>query len=248
MASRRLLLSSSLRRRTWSPQVLSCATFPLDNYKKQQQQTFPPTNLIHIRSFSAVEKEERSYRDRARAGAQRARDGAASARRKGAKAARKGAKTASEMLQQYGPVFVGTYMSVYFISWGLLFVGMDSGLLDPVQIMGYIGGGVEEGKSTVHVVVEYMEKYAWTKPYAATVEKNPHFANLAVAWVTNKFTEPVRLLFTMAVVPKLARHFGFVHPHDEEVVEEVKEEAVKEENVDMTKEKEASETEEKSTK
>jgi hypothetical protein len=185
-----------------------------------------PHQLISIRSLSAVgdsaatttttAKSTPSYRDRARHGAQQARDSYEKNRKKGARAARKGAKTAREMLQQYGPVFFGTYMSVYFVSWGLIFAGMDSGLLDPVQIMAYMGGGAEEGKSTVHFVVEYMEKFAWTRPYAATVEENPHFANLGVAWVANKFTEPARLVFTMAIVPKLARHFGFVKVIEDE--------------------------------
>lgn len=251
MALRRFLLSPSFSRKTTSswrpPHALSCVTtssFPLSTNSQNKQQThYPPPQLISIRSFSAVD--DRSYRERARDGAQAARKRAHEARTKGTKAARSGAKTAREMISQYGPVFIGTYMSVYFISWGLLFVGMDSGLLDPVQIMGYIGGGAEEGKSTVHVVVEYMEKYSWTKPYAETVEKNPHIANLAVAWVTNKFTEPARLLFTMAVVPRLARHFGFVHAlQEEEHVDEKdeKEPIEKEEAVHMTKDAENDET------
>lgn len=126
--------------------------------------------------------------------------------------ARQGATTASEMIRQYGPVFVGTYFSIYLFSWGAIFCGIDSGLLDPVQIMGWISGGAEESKSTVHMIVEYMEKYEFTKPYASTVEKNPHFAHLGVAWVANKFTEPVRLMVTLGIVPSLARRFGFVHP------------------------------------
>lgn len=236
MASRRALaLSSSLRRYSSKSSPRISSVFPFDYNHEQQTpaKRLPPTAsfpLISIRSFSAVQEEDTpkkpSYRDRARHGAQQARDSYEKNKKKGAKAARKGAKTAGEMLQQYGPVFFGTYMSVYFISWGLIFAGMDSGLLDPVQIMGYIGGnGAEEGKSTVHLVVEYMEKFPWTRPYANTVEENPHFANLGVAWVANKFTEPVRLVFTMAIVPKLARHFGFVkvidEEHDEKVVTDV---------------------------
>lgn len=246
MASRRLVLASSIRRQRWSPlRTLSCANFPLNYYKRnEQQRPFPSSSLplIHIRSFASAhvegennEHDERTYRERARQGAKVARKKARDGAEKSAKVARKGAKTAKEMLQQYGPVFVGTYMSVYFLTWGTLFLGMDSGLLDPVQIMGYIGSGVEEGKSTVHLVVEYMEKYSWTKPYAAIVEKNPHFANLGVAWVTTKFTEPIRLAVTLGVVPKLARHFGFVHVDDEE--EQGNEDAVEEEHVDTKVEK-----------
>ena len=250
MASRGLALSSSLKRHSWSPRILSCTSFPFDHYKQQENKPPqpPPFSLIHIRSFSVVDEDKSTYRERARERAQAARDRARDEYRKGSEkaraGARKGAKTAKEMMRQYGPVFVGTYMSVYFLTWGALFVGIDSGLLDPVQIMGYIGGGVDEGKSTVHVVVEYMEKYEWTRPYAATVERNPHFASLAVAWLTTKFTEPLRLAVTLGVVPKLARYFGFVHVDEKEVHKEG--ESVEGDIVD-TKEEKASKPEEQST-
>ena len=219
MASRRLLLSSSLAQRTnfrLCPFPLSCVS-PREKREQTTHSCYSSSSssshIPSIRSFSVIcedeeTKKKRSYRERAREGA-----------RKGAKVARKGASTASEMIRQYGPVFVGTYFSIYLFSWAAIFCGIDSGLLDPVQIMSWIttsgDAAAEESKSTVHIIVEYMETYEITKPYAPSVEKNPHFANLAVAWVANKFTEPVRLMATLGIVPSLARHFGFVHPkHD----------------------------------
>lgn len=253
MASQRLILASPLRRRgisSWrTPQVFSCISS--DHFKHQREQhQLPPTttltlsNYTSIRSFSASFEKE-SYRTRAKHASQHARERMSANAAKTSKAARKGAKTAKEMLQQYGPVFVGTYMSIYFLTWGTLFVGMDSGLLDPVAILGWIGGNAQEGKSTVHVVVEILEKYSWTAPYAETVEKNPHFANLAVAWITTKFTEPLRLAVTLGIVPKLARHFGFVHvvaPQEEGGSVSAVEEKDEKDSVDISKEKKESKT------
>lgn len=213
MASRRLI-SSALRRTSFrnTPSPLYCLTVPSVSRQENEQryQCHFGLPLSHVRNFSAVETEKKSLRDRAEAGA-----------RKGAKAARKGATSAKEMIQQYGPVFIGTYISVYFITLGALFTGVDSGLIDPVKIMSWIGGHAgEDSKSAVTLVVEYMEKYEWTKPYAETVAKNPHFASLGVAWVAVKFTEPIRLAVTVGIVPKLARHFGFVNVKEEGATDE----------------------------
>jgi hypothetical protein len=43
------------------------------------------------------------------------------------------------------------------------------------------------------------------------VERNPHMANLAVAWIATKFTEPIRLGFAVLIVPKIARTLGFAN-------------------------------------
>jgi hypothetical protein len=145
---------------------------------------------------------------------QRFRDGARQGAQRGQVMAKKGATTVSAMIRQYGPVFIGTYATVYFTTLGTLFLGIDSGLLDPANLLHMLQGTVAEGgetpKSTVHMVVNILEHYSWTAPYAPIVEKNPHVANLAVAWIAIKFTEPIRLAFTLAIVPRLARYFGFV--------------------------------------
>ena len=129
---------------------------------------------------------------------------------KGAKAARKGAKSFSNMVQQYGPVFIGTYFSVYFTTLGSLFLGVESGVLDPAYIMSLVAEEGETTKSTVSIVSEFLEHYSWTAPYASKVQENPQMANLAVAWIATKFTEPLRLAFTGAITPRLARKFGYV--------------------------------------
>jgi len=122
--------------------------------------------------------------------------------------ARQGAKTAGAMLKMYGPVFVGTYMTIYFVTLMSLWTGVESGVLDPVTVFSWMGHA-DDSKNTVHLVVEFMENHSITKPYAHVVENNPSFANLAVAWIAVKFTEPIRLAIALPLTPRVARYFGY---------------------------------------
>ena len=150
-----------------------------------------------------------------------------SARQKGRAAAKKGAIGVRDMIQKYGFTFLGTYFSVYFGTLGALFAGIDSGLMDPATLMDsvswipgiHIGGGGEDGegtKTTVDLVVQLMQKYEFTKPYADAVAENPHTANLGVAWIATKFTEPIRLGASIAIVPKVHKALGRDVPKDDE--------------------------------
>ena len=129
--------------------------------------------------------------------------------------ARESAVSIRGMIQRYGPVFVGTYGTLYLSTLALLFGGVESGALDPVVLFQWLG---QDGNadSTVQLVVEFMDKYEWTKPYAHVVERNPSVANLAVAWIAVKFTEPIRLGLSVAITPRLARYFGYTTTIEDE--------------------------------
>mmetsp|Transcript_40463 Transcript_40463/g.80464 ORF Transcript_40463/g.80464 Transcript_40463/m.80464 type:complete len:114 (-) Transcript_40463:174-515(-) len=71
-----------------------------------------------------------------------------------------------------------------------------------------------DAKSTVQVVTEFMDHYSWTRPYVPIVENNPEVANLGVAWIAVKFTEPIRFGVTVAIVPRLARYLGYAPPKE----------------------------------
>jgi len=135
---------------------------------------------------------------------------------RGRDAAKKGAKNFREMVRQYGPVFVWTYGGVYISTLGIFFLGIDSGLVDPAYIVNYVSPPVEGDpiKSSVEVVVEVMDHYAWTRPWVPFFERNPGLANFGIAWIAVKFTEPIRFGFTVAIVPRLARYFGYVKTDD----------------------------------
>jgi len=131
----------------------------------------------------------------------------------------KGATSVRGLIQKYGSTFFVTYMGVYFATLGALFAGLDSGIIDPISItsieLPWHATGTEEGTnvttdredfhSGVDFVVSYMKKYPWTAPYSDYVLKNPHLANLGLAWVATKLTEPIRLPVSIAIVRKLKK-------------------------------------------
>ena len=142
------------------------------------------------------------------------------AAKRGQAAAKKGAIGVRDMIQKYGFTFLGTYFGLYFGTLGALFAGIDSGLLDPAAVMDSVswipgihigvgdGGDGEGTKKTVDIIVELMQKYDFTRQYADAVANNPHMANLGIAWIATKFTEPIRLGVSLAVVPRLHRALG----------------------------------------
>ena len=161
-------------------------------------------------STTKADSETNSYKDRAAHYGNQAKDGA---------------KSFGGMMKTYGPVFIGTYLSVYAMTLGSLYVGVESGVLDPVTILGYITGNHEEARSSAEVVAEMLEHYTITEPFAEMVREKPPVANFAIAWVTTKFTEPMRLGLTAVVVPRVARHFGVgpkanIPPKNEEATQE----------------------------
>jgi len=122
-----------------------------------------------------------------------------------------GAKSFSDMMQKYGPIFVGVHLSVYFASLAALFAGVDSGIMDPGNLMSMLGSGTDgasETKDTVEYVVDWMNNHSWSKSMAPFIERNPHFASLAVAWIAVKFTEPIRLPISLYLTPGVARYLG----------------------------------------
>ncbi len=131
-----------------------------------------------------------------------------SRRDRGRAAASKGAHSLRGMVQKYGTVFLGTYFTVYFSTLGLLFTGIESGALDPAYVMSWVSEDAD-AKTTVQVVTEFMGHYSLTRPYVPVIESNPEVANLGVAWIAVKFTEPIRFGITVAIVPRLARYLGY---------------------------------------
>jgi len=140
------------------------------------------------------------------------------------KLAKRGAVNSYQKLKQYGPVFIGTYFTLYMTALGGFYVGIGYDLIDPVSMMGYLTGSSgemeEECRTTAQVMIEYLSHYSWSQPAVPFLEKHPQLANLAVAWVATKFTEPARFVVCFAAVPKLADYLGFVPTIKTEVEEE----------------------------
>jgi len=147
------------------------------------------------------------------------------AARTGSKAMTKGAHSISGMVQKYGRTFVGAYASVYFITLGTLFGGIDSGIIDPstlsnIEVPWHIADDGSLGPtdkddfdSGVQYVASLLKKFKWSEPYADTVVKNPHLANLAIAWIATKLTEPIRFALSLAIVRSIKKESP--HPKEE---------------------------------
>lgn len=181
---------------------------PLPPDDDEEHSGADPTFRQKLRARYDAKRDE--YRHRAEEARDSARTHYAEFREHPAERARDGARSFGGMVQRYGPVFVGTYAGVYFGTLGLLFAGVEGGALDPVALFQWLGqengGGAD---STVQLVVDFMEGHSLTRPYAHVIERNPSAANLAVAWIAVKFTEPVRLALSFALTPRVARYFGY---------------------------------------
>jgi len=132
----------------------------------------------------------------------------------------------TSLIRKYGWTFVGTYFTIYLVTLGSLFASLDSGLIDPTTLSSmnpfpWVSGtgseesvvaaaeaDAQEAKSTVDILSAYLEEWEFTRPYAAVVGKNPHIANLAIAWVATKLTEPVRVALALAIVPRISKILG----------------------------------------
>jgi len=135
-----------------------------------------------------------------------------------------------QILKQYGPVFIGTNITLAMTTLGCFYGGISSGIIDPLIIMDYLintttsnGDIMEEcGRiTTAQVMIEYFNQYSWAVKSGVVpmLEKNPHFANLAVACVATSFTKPMRYLVCLAIVPRLAKYLGFIAPTAKEEVQ-----------------------------
>lgn len=104
------------------------------------------------------------------------------------------------MVKRYGATAVVTYLGVYVGTLGMLFAAVEWGV-NPLDY------GLDSGW-LVEKATGMLEGYSWSEPFVEVIQKNPHAGNFAVAWILTKFTEPVRMLVTIAIVPRIARALG----------------------------------------
>ena len=108
-------------------------------------------------------------------------------------AAAEEATTFTEAWRRYGWLFVGTHFSVYFATLAGLTAAVKNGLL---------GRSEEEQRSAVEKVAALADDYLPARACEA-IRASPTVGAFAVAWVTAKFTEPVRLVVTVFLTPRL---------------------------------------------
>jgi Protein of unknown function (DUF1279) len=125
--------------------------------------------------------------------------------------ARDGAKSFTTMMRTYGPVFIGTYLCVYVTTLSGCYLGVASGALDPVSLFSTLGIASADAatSSTVDLVYNFLDHHEITKAYAHYVQDYPQLANFGVAWISVKFTEPIRLPIAISITPQVARYIGY---------------------------------------
>ncbi|KAG7339531.1 DUF1279 domain containing protein [Nitzschia inconspicua] len=133
------------------------------------------------------------------------------------------------MVRKYGPLFITTYLTVYVSTVFGFYMGITSGLLDPAYLLSFISSGTnpdspETAVSSAELIKQILNRYSWTQWAVPTVEKNPWAANLAVAWIVTKPTEPIRFGVTVGIVPLLARTLGYNNNNNKDTTQSTKQE------------------------
>ena len=172
----------------------------------------PITIVQQQRWFSATTNESKEHgtrADRFRERAGEMRDNASERWHELREDPEKGARAFGAMMKKFGPVFIGTYLGVYVSTLALLFGGIETGVLDPIVLFQWIGSDTVSASTTHELVIDFMKNHTVTKPAVPYLEQNPSLANFAVAWITVKFTEPIRLPVALFLTPRVARMVGY---------------------------------------
>lgn len=105
------------------------------------------------------------------------------------------------LFKKYGFLFVCTYAGVYVSTLGAIFGSLEYDLFHASSI------GFEPAQAIIKIcnTVEYYTGYSSLPQF---FKANPTWGTFALAWSITKFTEPLRLIFTLGVTPKLSVLLG----------------------------------------
>jgi len=108
-----------------------------------------------------------------------------------------------DLIRQHGPLVWKTYWGVYFGTLGAVFLGTQSGLLDPVRFLHR--KEASSAISTMNLVTNFFQSHTWLSPYSAWIQSSPWLANFIVAWLVAEACEPLRIGITSVLVPILSK-------------------------------------------
>jgi len=109
---------------------------------------------------------------------------------------------AKELWNNYGYLAIGTYFGIYITTLGSIFTCLDNDLLNAAAF------GLDPAIA-VQKVCDIVEKISGYSTFPDYVRQYPQLGTLAIAWVMTKLTEPLRLVFTIFIVPKISTVFGY---------------------------------------
>ncbi|RHY25037.1 hypothetical protein DYB32_008544 [Aphanomyces invadans] len=113
-----------------------------------------------------------------------------------------------DLWNKYGWVGVGTYLGVYVVTLGSMFVAIETGVLSTAAPSKATDS--EDKNEAFNIVTATNKLTEWTKSVGLGAHFNvpdvsPTTGTFLIAWVATKFTEPVRLAVTLMITPRLAR-------------------------------------------
>lgn len=190
-------------------------SLPFFQKKKEEQQTYSRKNRqflqfqlqSHMSTFPEKEQNNKTKMQKSKV------------------AMKKAGTSIKDMIQTYGSTFIASYLSVYLGTLGIVYLGLDTGLIDPISITQFelpwhthtINNDgelsmedTENVDSAALFVANFMKKFPWTAPYSDLVISKPNLAKLGLAWVATKFTEPIRLPIAIAISRKIKKDVAVV--------------------------------------
>ena len=107
------------------------------------------------------------------------------------------------MFKKYGPVFIGTYLSVYVVTLGSIYSLVSGGILDASDANSV-------GIDLKSLAKNYRSLGEWLglADILDLDHMNPQSGGFVVAWLLTKFTEPVRLMVSIGITPSVSRFVG----------------------------------------
>ena len=72
---------------------------------------------------------------------------------------------------------------------------------------GYIGTFGIDPASALKKIIDTIEGLLGFVQFPLGMKENPKVATVAVAWLMTKFTEPLRVIITVGIVPQIAQFF-----------------------------------------
>ncbi|GFH55272.1 hypothetical protein CTEN210_11748 [Chaetoceros tenuissimus] len=181
-------------------------TLPLNFQKKEENKYSNTRKVIHLQSLSlsTIPKQDNNK----------------TKMQKSKVAMKKAGTSVKDMMQTYGSTFITTYLSVYVGTLGIMYLGLDTGLIDPISITQFelpwhthtitddgelCMEDTENVDSAALFVANFMKQFPWTAPYADLVISKPNLAKLGLAWVATKFSEPIRLPIAIAITRQIKK-------------------------------------------
>lgn len=122
-----------------------------------------------------------------------------------------------ETFRIHGLTFIALYISLYLFTLGVVFMGIESGLMDPVGMAHWIArrnrrdndeSTSQDAETTIELIMRWFEHRGCHGHWVTLLESHPSMANLVFALIAVKLTEPARLGFTLMLLPVLQRVWG----------------------------------------